>query len=180
MVPLIFWNVFYSRLLNYTMISFLNIFKAFFTILLIMAAQQFFSILSSHNSISETNNQVRVFGEINERYEAYCDVRMYVCMCRKGSFNDGQMLVFFVVVFIHKTKWVNMVFSILNIEGQQNCMTGSKVKNYFTTVFSSKSSKTLNIGMLGVYPRAMDCNIALHTHISFWVSVSEKQECACP
>ena len=78
MVPLIFWNVFYSRLLNYTILSFLNIFWAFVTILVITAAQQFFCILSSHNAISETNNQVRVLGEINERYEAYCDVLMYV------------------------------------------------------------------------------------------------------
>ena len=30
-------------------------------------------------------------------------------------------------VFLHKIEWVNMVLRILNLEGHQNCMIGSKV-----------------------------------------------------
>ena len=44
------------------------------------AAPQF--VLHSFFSqfISEANNEVCVLGTIDERYEARCDVRMYVCM----------------------------------------------------------------------------------------------------
>ena len=34
--------------------------------------------------------------------------------------------------------------------------------------------------MLGVYPEAIDWNIALHTQISFWVSVSEEKSLSEP
>ena len=66
-----------------------------------------------------------VLGAINERYEALCDVRMYVCMCLKLSVNYCQTVRVF--VFFHKTEWVYMVLRILNLEEQQNCMIGSKV-----------------------------------------------------
>ena len=78
----------------------------FFTILVTAAAQHFFCTLTSLNSISEPNNQVCVLGAINERYEALCDVRMYVCMCLKLSVNHGQTVGVF--VFFHKTEWVCM------------------------------------------------------------------------
>ena len=51
-------------------------------------------------------------------------------------------------------------------------MIGSKVKKMWSPFFFKKS-KTSNVGMLGVYPEAIDCNIAVHTQILFWVSVSE-------
>ena len=49
-----------------------------------------------------------------------------------------------------------------------------KSYNYFITVFSKKS-KTSMVGVWGVYPEAMDWNIALRTQISFWVSLSEEK-----
>ena len=55
-----------------------------------------------------------------------------------------------------------MVLRILNLEGQQNCMIGSKV----TTIlphFLFFNSKTANVGMWGVYPESIDWNIALCT-----------------
>ena len=105
--------------------TFLNTFQVFFTILVTMAAPHFFCILTLLNSIPEPNNQVFVLGATNERQEAHCDARMYVCMCLKGSVNYGQAVRVF--VFFHWTKLVNMVFKILNIKGQLNCMIGSKV-----------------------------------------------------
>ena len=85
-----------------------------------------FCTLTSLNSISGPNNQVCVLGAINECYEALCDVRMYVCMCLKGSVNYGQTVgVFFLL--LHETAWVNMVLKVLNLQGQQNYMIGSKV-----------------------------------------------------
>ena len=74
-----------------------------------------------------------VLGAINERYEALCDVHMYVCMCLKLSVYYGQTVGVF--VFFHKTRWVNMVLRILNIEGQQNCMIGSKVTAILLPIF---------------------------------------------
>ena len=65
-----------------------------------------------------------------------------------------------------------MVLRILNLEGQQNCMIGSKVTAILPQFFQ-KNSKTSNIGMWGVYPEAIDWNIALLTQISFWVSETE-------
>ena len=94
-----------------------------------------------------------VLGAINERYEALCDVRMYVCMCLKLSVNYGQTVRVF--VFFHKTEWVYMVLRILNLEGQQNCMIGSKVTAILSPFFSKKF-KTSNVGMWGVYPEAVD------------------------
>ena len=74
-----------------------------------------------------------VLGAINERYEALCDVRMYVCMCLKLSVNYGQTVRVF--VFFHKTEWVYMVLRILNLEEQQNCMIGSKVTTILSPFF---------------------------------------------
>ena len=74
-----------------------------------------------------------VLGAINNRYEALCNVRMYVCMCLKISFNYGQTVGVF--VFFHETEGVNMVLGILNLEGQQNCMIGSKVKTILSPFF---------------------------------------------
>ena len=65
-----------------------------------------------------------------------------------------------------------MVLRILNLEEQQNCMIGSKVTAILSRFFSKKL-KTSNVGMWGVYPEAIDWNIALHTQISFWASISE-------
>ena len=48
-----------------------------------------------------------------------------------------------------------MVLGILNLEGQQNCMIGSKV-TAILPLFFSKNSKTPNVGMWGVYPEAID------------------------
>ena len=84
----------------------------------------FFCTLTSLNSISEPINQVCVLGAINDSYEALCNV----CMCQKVSVNYGQQVRFF--FFFHKTEWVKMIFSILNLEGHQNCMIGSRVKQF--------------------------------------------------
>ena len=65
-----------------------------------------------------------------------------------------------------------MVLRILNLEEQLNCMIGSKVTAILPPFFS-KNSKTLNIGMWGVYPDAIDKNIVLCTHISFLATISE-------
>ena len=85
-------------------------------------------------------------------------------MCLKVSVNYGQLVRVF--VFFHKTDWVHMVLRILNIEGQQKRMMGSKVK-IILPMFFSKNSKTSSVGMWGVYPEAIDWNIALPTQISF-------------
>ena len=66
------------------------------------------------------------------------------------------------------------VLRILNLEGQQNCMIGSKVTTILSPFFSKKL-ETLNIGMWGVYPEAIDWNIAPLTRISFCVSVSKEK-----
>ena len=50
-------------------------------------------------------------------------------------------------------------------------MVGSKVTAILPPFFQ-KNSKTSKVGMCGVYQEAIDQNIALHTQISFWVSVS--------
>ena len=89
---------------------------------------------------------------INERYEALCNVRLYVCMCLELSANYGQTVRDF--VFFYKTEWVSKVLRILNLEEQQNCMIGSKVTE-ISSLFFSKISKTSNIGMWGVYPEAI-------------------------
>ena len=94
-----------------------------------------------------------VLRAINERYEALCDVRMYVCMCLKLSANYGQTVRVF--VFFHKTECVYKVLGILNLEEQLNCMIGSKVTAILSPFFSKKF-KTSNVGMWGVYPEAID------------------------
>ena len=48
-----------------------------------------------------------------------------------------------------------MVLRILNLEGQQNCMIDSKITAILPPFFQ-KNSKTLNVGMWGVYPEAID------------------------
>ena len=106
----------------------------FFTILVPTAAPHFFCTLTSLNLISEPNNQVCVLGAINERYEALCNVNMYVCMCLNLSVNYGQTVEVF--VFFHKTEWFCMVLGILNLEGQLNCMIGSKVTAILPLFFS--------------------------------------------
>ena len=40
-----------------------------------------------------------------------------------------------VFVFFHKIEWVCMVLRILNLEGHQNCMIGSKVTTILATFF---------------------------------------------
>ena len=67
-----------------------------------------------------------------------------------------------------------MVLRILNPDGQVNCIIVSKDTAVLPPFFSQqKKSKTLTIGMLGVYPEAIDWTIVVRTQISFWVSVSE-------
>ena len=66
-----------------------------------------------------------VLGTINERYEELCNVRMYVSLCQKLSVNYGQTIAVF--VFFHEIEWVYNVLRILNLQGQQNCLIGSKV-----------------------------------------------------
>ena len=90
-----------------------------------------------------------VLGAINKRYEALCDIRMYVCMCLKLSVNYGQTIGVF--VFFHETEWVCNVLRILNLEGQQNCMIGLKVTAILPPFFQ-KNSKIPNLGMWGVNP----------------------------
>ena len=116
-----------------TILIFVMIFWALFTILVNTVAPNFFCTLTSLNSISERNNPVCVLGAINERYEAFCDVHIYVCMYLKVSVNYDQPVR--VVVFFHKTKLVYMVLRISNLEGQQNCMIGSKVTTILPTFF---------------------------------------------
>ena len=74
-----------------------------------------------------------VLGAINERYEALCDVLMYICMCLKVSVNYGQQERVF--VFFHKTECVYMVLRILNLEGHQNWTIGSKVTAILMLLF---------------------------------------------
>ena len=94
-----------------------------------------------------------VLGAINEHYEVLCVVRMYVSLCLKLSVNYSQTVVVF--VFFHETEWVYRVLRILNLEGQQNLLIGSKVTAILPQ-FIHKNSKTSNIGMWGVYPEAID------------------------
>ena len=108
---------------------FVIIFRCFFTILVITAAAQFVLHPSSSNSISEPNNRVCVLRAIEARYEAVFNVHMYVSICLKVSVNYSQPGRVF--VFFHTTLWVNSVLRIFNIEGQQNCMIGSKVITIF-------------------------------------------------
>ena len=53
---------------------------------------------------------------------------------------------------------------ILKLEGQLNCIIRLKVTTILP-MFFEKNSKTSNLGMLGVYPEAIDLNMALHTQI---------------
>ena len=50
---------------------------------------------------------------------------MYVSLCLKLSVNYGKTVAVF--AFFHETEWFYKVLGILNLEGQQNCMIGSKV-----------------------------------------------------
>ena len=85
-----------------------------------------------------------VLGAIIEHYEALYNVHMYVCMCLKECVNYGHPLRF--VVFFHKTKCVNIFLKILNLEGQQNSIIGSKNTTIFLMFFfSPKKSKTSNL-----------------------------------
>ena len=50
-----------------------------------------------------------------------------------------------------------MVLGILNLEGHQNCIIGSKVMAILPPFFQKKlKKKTSNIGVWGVYPEAID------------------------
>ena len=64
-----------------------------------------------------------------------------------------------------------MVLRILNLKGQLNCMTGSKVTKILPT-FKTKQ-KTSNVGMWGVYSEAINWNVALDIQILIWASISE-------
>ena len=132
----------------------------------------FFCTLTSLNSISEPSNSAYVLRIINERYEVLWDVRMYVSLCLKLSVNYNKTVAVF--AFFHETEWVYKVLGILNLEGQLNCMIGSKVTAILPQL--KKKSKTSNIDMLGVYPEAIDWNIALLTRILFCVSVSKEKK----
>ena len=73
---------------------------------------------------------------------------MYMYVTEIVIVDNGQSLRFF--VFLHKIEWVSMVLRILNLEGHQNCMIGSKVIAILMPFFQ-KNSKTSNVGMFGVY-----------------------------
>ena len=131
----------------------------------------FFCTLSFLNSISEPNNQVFVLGVINERYKALCNVCMSVYMCLKVSVIYGQSVKKKSFFFI-KEEWVNMGLKILNLEGRKYCTIGSKATVILLLfslifIFSIKNFKRRHIQ--GVYPEAIDWDIALHTQIVFWV-----------
>ena len=104
-------------------------------------------------------------GAILDCYEAVCDVRLYVCICLKGSVNFGQTLGVF--VFFHHTEWVDIVLRILNLEGKRKLHYWLQSNNFFFL------SITLTVGLWGVYPEAIDWNIVLRTQISFMASISE-------
>ena len=70
----------------------------------------------------------------------------YVCLCLKLSVNYGQTVRVF--VFFHKTEWINMVLRILNLEGLQNCMIGSKVSTILPLFFLFKNFKHRHVGCL--------------------------------
>ena len=139
----------------------------FLIILVITGAPLFFCTLTSFNSVSEPRNQVCVLGAINERFEALCDIHMYVCMCLKVSVNFSQPVRVF--VFFHNTELVNIILRILNLEGHTNCMIASKVTTILMLFFfsSKKKLKTIKVGMWGVYPEAIDWNIVLDAQILF-------------
>ena len=60
---------------------------------------------------------------------------MYVPKIKCQLWPNGR--VFF--VFFHKTEWIRMVLRIPNLEGQQNCMIGSKVTAIYQQFFFSKN-----------------------------------------
>ena len=64
---------------------------------------------------------------------------MYDCMCLKVSVNYGQRVKVF--VFFHKTGWVNIILMILNLEGYQKCMIGSKVTAILMPFVKKKNQK---------------------------------------
>ena len=55
----------------------------------------------------------------------------------------------------YKIEWVKMVLGILNLEGHQNCINGSKETTTLPPFKKTKTKKTSNIGMCGVYPEAI-------------------------
>ena len=59
----------------------------------------------------------------------------YVCLSviKVVIVDKGQSIRFF--VFLHKIEWLGVVLRILNLEGYQNCINGSKVRTIFTTFF---------------------------------------------
>ena len=69
---------------------------------------------------------------------------------------------------LHKYIFFLILFWILLSLGIQ------KIQQFYHRFFQ-KEIITSNIGMLGVYPEAIDCNIVLLTQISFCVSVSEEK-----
>ena len=62
-------------------------------------------------------------------------VCLYVCMyvCHKSC--NCQLWPNDHIFFKYKIEWVNVVPRILNLEGHQNCMIGSKVKTILTMFF---------------------------------------------
>ena len=84
-----------------------------------------------------------VLGANNERYEALCDVHMYVCMCLKVSVNYGQQVK--VVVFFHKTGCVNTAFRILNPEEQKHCLIGSIVTTFLPAFFQTNKKIDVSV-----------------------------------
>ena len=64
--------------------------------------------------------------------------------------NDSSFFLFF-----HETEWIYKVLRILNLEGQQNYIIGSKVTTILSPFFFRKF-KTSNISIWGVYPEAID------------------------
>ena len=97
---------------------------------------------------------------------------MSVCTCLKVSVNYGQPVR--VCVCFPKTKWVNMVCRILNLEGHWYCMIVSKV----TTIYQCfvKTKQKSNVCMWGCLYRGnrleycaahsyFNCAVAMMTNV---------------
>ena len=80
-----------------------------------------------------------VLGAINERYEALCDILIYVCMCLKLRVNYGQTIGVFCI--FHETECFCNFLRILNLEGQEDCMIGLKVTAILPPFFENKILK---------------------------------------
>ena len=113
--------------------EFCEILKAFFTILVTMAATHFFAFFLL--SIQYLNLTIRCVSleQLLSVIKHFAMSELYVCICLKLSFNYSQTVGVF--VFFYKIEWVNMVLSILNLEGQKKKHDWFQRYKVFITVF---------------------------------------------